>query len=250
MHVHLPKPLHGWRAFIGEVGVIVLGVLIALSAESLVDDWRWHRQVRLAENGIKEELQTAAAMGYERLIVQPCLKARLTELTAKVLSTSGPWKASPAISNLYGKDFHAVGSAYDAPNRLLATDAWQNAISSGTLNHMPLDHALALAPIYSEVRLFTQLQTEEATASSRLIPLAYDGNFNSEQRANLLVALGDVDRRNSGLALVATQMTSNIRTLRLGFKKTDVEQWQHYLYSEDRKGWGNCVAKEHFHLID
>ena len=33
MHIHLPKPLHGWRAFLGEVGIIVLGVLIALAAE-------------------------------------------------------------------------------------------------------------------------------------------------------------------------------------------------------------------------
>ena len=32
MHIHLPKPLHGWRAFVGEVGIIVLGVLIALGA--------------------------------------------------------------------------------------------------------------------------------------------------------------------------------------------------------------------------
>jgi hypothetical protein len=30
MHFHLPKPLHGWREFIGEVGIIVIGVLIAL----------------------------------------------------------------------------------------------------------------------------------------------------------------------------------------------------------------------------
>jgi len=36
MHVHLPKPLHGWRAFAGEVGIIVVGVLIALSAEQFV----------------------------------------------------------------------------------------------------------------------------------------------------------------------------------------------------------------------
>jgi hypothetical protein len=28
MHFHLPKPLHGWRAFAGEVGIIVVGVLI------------------------------------------------------------------------------------------------------------------------------------------------------------------------------------------------------------------------------
>jgi hypothetical protein len=35
MHVHLLEPLHGWRAFAGEVGVIVLGVLIALGAQQL-----------------------------------------------------------------------------------------------------------------------------------------------------------------------------------------------------------------------
>ena len=30
MHVHLPKPIRGWRAFVGEVGIIAHGVLIAL----------------------------------------------------------------------------------------------------------------------------------------------------------------------------------------------------------------------------
>jgi len=30
MQFHVPKPLHGWREFAGEVGIIVLGVLIAL----------------------------------------------------------------------------------------------------------------------------------------------------------------------------------------------------------------------------
>ena len=37
MHFHLPKPLHGWREFAGEVGIIVLGVGIALSAEQIVE---------------------------------------------------------------------------------------------------------------------------------------------------------------------------------------------------------------------
>ena len=36
MHLQLPKPLHGWREFAGEVGIIVLGVLIALGLEQLV----------------------------------------------------------------------------------------------------------------------------------------------------------------------------------------------------------------------
>ena len=37
MHFHLPKPLHGWREFAGEVGIIVIGVLIALGAEQIVE---------------------------------------------------------------------------------------------------------------------------------------------------------------------------------------------------------------------
>ena len=37
MHFHLPKPLHGWREFSGEVGIIVVGVLIALAAEQVVE---------------------------------------------------------------------------------------------------------------------------------------------------------------------------------------------------------------------
>jgi drug/metabolite transporter (DMT)-like permease len=36
MHFRLPKPLHGWREFAGEVGIIVIGVLIALGAEQFV----------------------------------------------------------------------------------------------------------------------------------------------------------------------------------------------------------------------
>ena len=32
----LPKPLHCWREFAGEVAIIVMGVLIALGAEQVV----------------------------------------------------------------------------------------------------------------------------------------------------------------------------------------------------------------------
>ena len=41
MHVQLPKPLHGWRAFVGEVGIIVIGVLIALGAQQIAETIHW-----------------------------------------------------------------------------------------------------------------------------------------------------------------------------------------------------------------
>src|ERR1700739_4565204 len=56
MHFHLPKPLHGWREFAGEVGIIVLGVLIALSADAAVEDWQWRHKVELVRKSLMGEL--------------------------------------------------------------------------------------------------------------------------------------------------------------------------------------------------
>lgn len=37
MDIHKPKPIHNWREFLSEIGVIVLGVLIALGAEQSIE---------------------------------------------------------------------------------------------------------------------------------------------------------------------------------------------------------------------
>lgn len=47
MHIHLPKPLHGWRELAGEVGVIVIGVLLALGAEQGIETL--HRRAQVQE---------------------------------------------------------------------------------------------------------------------------------------------------------------------------------------------------------
>lgn len=56
MHVHLPKPLHGWRAFVGEVGIIVIGVLIALGAEECVRAIHWRAEVHDLRQAFDHEL--------------------------------------------------------------------------------------------------------------------------------------------------------------------------------------------------
>jgi len=56
MHVHLPKPLHGWRAFVGEVGIIVVGVLIALGAEQMVEALHWRSEVAGFRSAVRQEV--------------------------------------------------------------------------------------------------------------------------------------------------------------------------------------------------
>jgi hypothetical protein len=80
MHFHLPKPLHGWRAFAGEVGIIVLGVLIALGAERLVSSFTWSMDVRDFRAAVDTELEFDLAASEYRVQQTPCLQRRLAEL--------------------------------------------------------------------------------------------------------------------------------------------------------------------------
>jgi hypothetical protein len=45
MQFHLLKPLQGWREFTHEIVIIVMGVLIALGAQQLVEAANWRREV-------------------------------------------------------------------------------------------------------------------------------------------------------------------------------------------------------------
>lgn len=80
MHFHLPKPLHGWREFIGEVGIIVLGVLIALGAEQVVEAVHQRGQARDADSAVRSELEHNMALLRSRAAVKMCVDHRIAEL--------------------------------------------------------------------------------------------------------------------------------------------------------------------------
>jgi hypothetical protein len=37
MHVHKPKPVHGWRELALEIGTIICGIVIALGLEQVIE---------------------------------------------------------------------------------------------------------------------------------------------------------------------------------------------------------------------
>ena len=56
MQLRIPRPMNGWRQFAGEVGIIVVGVLIALAAQEFVEDRRWRSQVTEARASLDNQL--------------------------------------------------------------------------------------------------------------------------------------------------------------------------------------------------
>src|SRR4051794_15624621 len=80
MQLKLPKPLRGWREFVGEVGIIVLGVLIALGAQELVESWQWRQEVRAERASLTEEVSDSLSIIAVRTAQVPCVDRRLAEI--------------------------------------------------------------------------------------------------------------------------------------------------------------------------
>src|SRR5947209_7379021 len=106
MHFHLPKPLHGWRALLGEVGIIVVGVLIALGAEQLVETWHWHGQAEEARAALRSEVRDDdLPQAFTRLAIAPCLDKQLKQLQGAL------------DANVDRSRFAALAGAYLPPSR-------------------------------------------------------------------------------------------------------------------------------------
>lgn len=136
MRLRLWKALRGWRQFAGEVGIIVLGVLIALAAEQVVNT---------AERGELWELRAAVdnevAFGlgtYDaRLAQDECLEARLDEL-GQWLQSWRDGRPKPLVA--------PISAPRSGPPR---TSVWASR-DPAVMAHMPLQAKLAYGSIYDE----------------------------------------------------------------------------------------------------
>ena len=138
MQIKLPKPLHGWREFAGEVGVIVLGVLIALGAQQLVEDWQWRRDTSATRDALSREAADNLAAALQRSQQQPCVEQRLKEIAAIFAAHKA------------GKQIHIIGPIGRPVSYYGRTDTWQVEVASQSLSHMPLDEKLAFATAFGD----------------------------------------------------------------------------------------------------
>ena len=148
MHFHLPRPLHGWRAFVGEVGIIVLGVLIALGAEQIVQDLHWRSEARSFRSAVNYELGRNLETFQVRIDQNACVGRRLAELD-RLLSESRNGRTVMLLRPI-GRP--AAFSGYYS--------VWDN--KDAQLNaHLPLQLRLRYGELYDELRDADALATHE-----------------------------------------------------------------------------------------
>ncbi len=166
MHFHLPKPLHGWRAFAGEVGIIVVGVLIALAAEQVVTSIHERNDMFQLRSALQSELSDDRARWENIRAQDACTEKRLDALD-KWVKTAPP---TATLSHAYGPFLYNMHSS-----------AWDLAKVSPAIMHIPLQERLTYASLYQAIDNWRQFIEEE--------------NQNSEALADLLATADQPENR-------------------------------------------------------
>jgi hypothetical protein len=242
MHFHLPKPLHGWREFVGEVGIIVIGVLIALAFEAVVEDLHWRRQVRQSDEAFKDELGNASLFADERIMIQPCLTGRLAAIAAQLNAPGDQWRAMP--ENFTGGAAYyrnVLPVVYRPPTRDPVIDSWTNALANGTVNHVPAERRGTLAAAYDNVRALLDYQREEEIAEAKLGPLGTDRSLSGDSRLEILQVVSDLDRINNALRRDSQELIGNVQQLRFHYDRNELEKYRRSLLDQQRGYRGKCV---------
>jgi hypothetical protein len=221
VEIHKPKPWHGFREFLKEYLIIVVGVLTALAFEQGVEWLHWRNQIAETEAALLPEVQVNLLNSYERMVDRVCLAQRIVELRDRLTQPGSAWKASvlfpadvrPGLdldtmatgsSSIRGPG--AMPSVYTAPLRPWGAGVWTAALSSGVVSHMARERALHYADFYRSVEQMRELQEGERAARTRLSALAFDHQFSEADKIQFLNVLGELNYANEGTANLGAQI--------------------------------------------
>jgi len=181
MHFHLPKPLHGWREFAGEVGIIVVGVLIALGAEQIAENFHKRAELRDAEQAMTSELRDDdLPQAVTRTAIYNCYSAQLDSVENAVASGDRAKVQNSA-------------NAYNPVFRSWDNEAWKAALASQVLVHSGSQRMIDWSTPYILIELLSQDAKEEADELPQLhVRLSGDGPIAESERQHLFEVIADL----------------------------------------------------------
>jgi hypothetical protein len=211
LEIHKPKPWRGWREFLKEVGIIVLGVLIALGAEQAVEWLHRQQEVVEAREALKEEMTRDVTWMQINVEETPCLQARLDKVAGWINGGPRPPFDAGSLANL-------------------ESSTWDEARTSA-VPHMPLKDRIAYDQFYAWVADRREVNANKRATFAVLV--RYSGYLQvpavvrrqaledvaaAKAQTNVLAA-GDLamlgKMRNSGLAPKAISPQSAARLAQL-----------------------------------
>jgi hypothetical protein len=211
MHFRLPKPLHGWRELVGEVGIIVVGVLIALGAEQVVEKMHWKAEVADARKSLDAQLVDAKFANLERLRKKECIARQLDRLDELISASNQPKIVQLQLS----------------PIRVWATSTWDSAIASGAVAHMSPDERNHYAGLFTFTAEEGELNRKEYDLVGEVHLLDRPRTLSEGERDHLIEDIARLRQLNHILALAARQWLDDAKPLQLLVPADDLNYLRH-----------------------
>lgn len=125
MHIHAPKPVESFKELAQEVGVIVIGILIALTGEQVVQGFEWNEKIKVAEEQMRHEITDDDGPQFvERIALNKCITDALDGVRDAVETNAPRDKVLAAIAQVA-----TVGHTYDS-------NSYDSARASGVLSRL------------------------------------------------------------------------------------------------------------------
>jgi len=145
MHFDLPKPIHGWRAFAGEVGIIVIGVLIALGAQQLIENRDDRGRANDAMAALRREIADHDFSASEVEIVRPCIDAQIDAVVKRLVA--GNHTPLPQYSDgIFNYEF-----VIRIPLRVWSSAAWDSVKDADMLRRLEPEFANDISLYYAQL---------------------------------------------------------------------------------------------------
>ena len=203
MDINKAERFHGWRGFLKEYAIIVVGVLTALAAGQAVEAAHNRLEAADARDLIRGELEFDTARVRSRMDVWRCTARRIEELQALVDDAAEQPTIVPPL--WIGRPTAWV----------FQYTRWQAAAQAGHAALIGSDELSSFGLVYARLQQLTLEMEAEQTDWAKLRTLEHVRRLEPLAAFDLNTTLQDARYRNWRIMLVGTQMHDAMKGLKL-----------------------------------
>jgi hypothetical protein len=199
--IHKPKPWHGFREFLKEYLIIVVGVLTALAAEQAVEALRHRGEAAEAREAIRGEIGRNMTIFQRREALQGCVDDRLKAVEALIVS-------------------RPLGEALPRPLWVgrpqvwqVSESRWSASASGGRAALLSADEQAAYGEMYADFHELDDAERIEQLAWAHLRELETLPNLDAATRSRLVEALHEARYANFRIKVAGFQAADRARAL-------------------------------------
>jgi hypothetical protein len=195
MEIHKPKAVHGWRELAKEVGIIVIGVLIALAAEQVVQRIEWHHKTAAAEETMRLELgKDDGPQVWGRYALHVCVDGVLDAIRAG------------AENHASRAEMVTLIARHRTPFWTWDALAFSGANASDVSLHLPSEAMHRWTMAYATIPALNQANAKEFNDGADLVALSRTGGPLSDAERNQVLRAVELLRRDNATIFASVRV--------------------------------------------